>query len=64
MLICHCCLIKDSQIKESVENGARTIQDIRKACKACLHCMGCTPAILEIIQETLLKLSETEKGDG
>lgn len=51
MLICHCERVNDQRIREAVENGARTVGQVGKACGAGTCCGGCVKAIAEIVEE-------------
>ncbi|MFK7986599.1 MAG: bacterioferritin-associated ferredoxin [Sandaracinaceae bacterium] len=45
MLICHCHRVNDRVIRSAAEAGARTCEDVGKACGAGTACGGCKPAI-------------------
>lgn len=50
MLICHCRVVSDRNIKAAVSAGARTVGQVGRACRAGTCCGGCVPAIAEIIE--------------
>lgn len=45
MLVCHCHRVCDRVIRECVEDGARSLDDIGRACGAGTACGGCQPTI-------------------
>jgi bacterioferritin-associated ferredoxin len=56
MIVCHCKSVSDRAIRAAVRNGARTRNDVVKACAAGTCCGGCAPAVDEIIE------AETERA--
>ncbi len=51
MLVCHCHRICDRTIRESIREGARSIDDVGAACRAGTGCGGCRPAIGGLLRE-------------
>jgi len=49
VLVCHCKAISDRTIRQVVRSGARTCQQVARACAAGSDCGGCQPLIREII---------------
>lgn len=49
MLVCICKAVSDRRIKEEVNRGARTLQQIRRACDAGTDCGSCTKQIRQIV---------------
>jgi bacterioferritin-associated ferredoxin len=49
MLVCHCHAVNDHTIRRCVHDGARSRNDVRKACGAGSSCGGCRPAIDQLI---------------
>jgi bacterioferritin-associated ferredoxin len=45
LLVCHCHRVCDRVIRECVEDGARSLDDIGRACGAGTACGGCQPTI-------------------
>ena len=50
MLVCHCHRICDRTIRESIREGARSIDDVGAACRAGTGCGGCRPAIAGLLR--------------
>ena len=51
MLVCHCHRICDRTIRESIREGARSIDDVGASCRAGTGCGGCRPAIAGLLCE-------------
>ena len=45
MLVCHCARVCDRTIRECLDRGARSIDDVGQACGAGTVCGGCRPTI-------------------
>ena len=43
--VCYCSDVTAGDIKEAVERGARTLEDIKQMTGACTHCGGCETKI-------------------
>ena len=50
MIVCHCQGVSDRSIRRAVQDGARTVGQVARACRAGRMCGGCRPLICEIIQ--------------
>lgn len=50
--VCFCKQVKYLDIKKSIEEGAKTVEDIKKATGAATGCGRCVSAIEEIINKT------------
>jgi bacterioferritin-associated ferredoxin len=51
VLVCHCHRICDRTIRESIREGARSIDEVGEACRAGTSCGGCRPAIGGLLSE-------------
>ena len=51
MLVCHCHRICDRTIRASIQDGARSIKEVGKACRAGTGCGGCRPTIAQLLTE-------------
>jgi bacterioferritin-associated ferredoxin len=51
LLVCHCQRICDRTIRASIQEGARSIKEVGKACGAGRGCGGCRPTIAELLVE-------------
>jgi bacterioferritin-associated ferredoxin len=49
LLVCHCNRICDRTIRENIRIGARTVEDIGRACGAGTGCGGCRATIRELL---------------
>jgi bacterioferritin-associated ferredoxin len=47
--VCHCMGVKDEAVSTAVANGARTIEDLQRACGAGSDCGGCHAALAELL---------------
>ena len=45
MLVCHCAKVCDRTVRECIDSGARSIDDVGRACGAGTFCGGCIPTI-------------------
>ncbi|HEX6570078.1 MAG TPA: (2Fe-2S)-binding protein [Acidimicrobiales bacterium] len=45
MIVCHCNAVGDRRIREAVERGARTVDDVGEHCGAGTGCGSCRPTI-------------------
>lgn len=45
MLVCHCWKVCDRTIRECMDRGARSIEEVARACQAGTACGGCIPTI-------------------
>jgi len=45
LLVCHCNGVCDRAIRECVGRGARSVEDVGRACGAGTECGGCRPTI-------------------
>ncbi len=57
MYICLCKGITDTQIKESVTNGATSIRQVRRELGVASQCCKCLPEARAIIDEQLTALN-------
>ena len=49
LLVCHCHRVCDRVIRECIDDGARSLDDIGRACGAGTACGGCQPTIGALI---------------
>jgi len=50
VLVCHCHRICDRSIRESIREGARSIDEVGASCRAGTGCGGCRPAIAGLLR--------------
>ncbi|MFT5118377.1 MAG: bacterioferritin-associated ferredoxin [Kiritimatiellia bacterium] len=53
MFVCLCKGITDTQIKQSIQNGASSLRDIRRELGVATQCCKCLPTAREVINEAL-----------
>ncbi|WP_328286793.1 bacterioferritin-associated ferredoxin [Teredinibacter purpureus] len=53
MYVCLCKGIKDSEIRDAVDNGANSFQDVQKQLGVATQCGKCACLASEIIAQTL-----------
>ena len=49
MLVCHCMVVNDRQIRAEIDRGAEDVFDVAQACEAGTVCGGCVPTICELL---------------
>jgi bacterioferritin-associated ferredoxin len=51
MYVCHCRVVNDRRIRETIHAGARTTAQVARACGAGATCGGCVPLIRRLLDE-------------
>ena len=49
LLVCHCRKVCDRTIRECIDRGARSVDEVGQACQAGTACGGCRPTIGALI---------------
>lgn len=49
MLVCHCKVVSDRQVRAAIAGGARDEFDIAEVCGAGSICGGCVPAVTALL---------------
>lgn len=49
LLVCHCNKVCDRVVRECVDRGARSVEEVGRACGAGMACGGCRPTIQALI---------------
>lgn len=57
MIVCHCHGVTDREIRNTVQCGARTAEDVAEACGASSGCGGCESLVAEIVQSERRRLA-------
>ena len=52
-IVCHCMEVSYETIKKDIEDGAKTVDDIKEMTEASTGCGGCEDEIQEILDELL-----------
>ncbi len=52
MLLCHCNVVSDRDVRDAIACGARDEFDIADACGAGSVCGGCVPAVTAMLAES------------
>lgn len=50
MIVCHCNVVNDREIRRAIETGAETVVEVTRACGAGGRCGSCTPAIEALLE--------------
>ena len=51
MILCHCNVVSDRQVRAAIDAGACDIDDVTSACAAGGNCGQCAPAIDALLDE-------------
>jgi bacterioferritin-associated ferredoxin len=51
MYVCHCRAVTDHEIRDRIEEGSTTIEELAFACGAGVRCGGCWPALYELLEK-------------
>ena len=57
MIVCHCHGVTDREIRNTVQCGARTCEDVAEACGASSGCGGCEALVAEIVHAERRRLT-------
>ncbi|RMH39697.1 MAG: (2Fe-2S)-binding protein [Deltaproteobacteria bacterium] len=49
MIVCLCKVVTDRAIERAVEAGARSVDDVARACGAGTGCGSCRPVVAEVV---------------
>lgn len=50
MIVCHCALVSDRQLRAEIASGATSFDEVASRCGASQYCGGCTAAVERILQ--------------
>lgn len=56
MLVCHCNVVTDREIRDAIRAGATDPSAIARHCSAGGDCFGCAPAIERLLEEAAMAL--------
>jgi bacterioferritin-associated ferredoxin len=51
MYVCHCRVVNDRRIRDTIDAGARTPGQVARACGAGATCGGCVPLIRRLLAD-------------
>ena len=54
--VCHCRKVTEEEIRDAIDAGASTLDDLKHLTGATMECGRCLPAIIEIMEEEGLPL--------
>lgn len=64
MIVCHCAVVSDSDIRDAIHAGATDVCALAEACGSSRGCGGCLPAIRdELVAHGLPTSDELEARD-
>lgn len=49
MIVCSCRAVGDGEIRDAIDHGADTIQDVAQMCGAGSRCRGCWGSLQQIL---------------
>ncbi len=55
MIICHCAVVRDHEIRTEVRLGAETVEAVSSRCGAGSVCGGCRTAIADTVVDELVR---------
>jgi bacterioferritin-associated ferredoxin len=58
MIVCHCSVVSDGQIREAIDAGAHDHSSVAAMCGAGRDCLGCAPTVAELLEDAALALRE------
>ena len=61
MLVCHCNVVNDREIRDTIVAGATDLEAVARSCGAGGDCQGCVPLIEELIEEAAMAFSAPEE---
>ena len=61
MLVCHCNVVSDREIREAVMDGATDPAGVTLSCGAGGGCQGCVPLIEQLIEEAAMAFSAPDE---
>jgi NAD(P)H-nitrite reductase large subunit len=53
ILVCFCHGVPEPVIRQAIKDGAKTLEDVKKATRASTGCGGCTCEVERILAEAL-----------
>lgn len=59
MVVCHCNVVSDREIRAQIRAGALTADDLAARCDAGTRCGGCQPMIDSLLAETDVAIRST-----
>jgi bacterioferritin-associated ferredoxin len=62
MYVCHCNVVTDRDVLESIANGARCVADVARETGAGRTCGGCIGSLRELVCQHCPVMSERELG--
>lgn len=58
VIVCHCMVVRDHEIRSEVRLGADTVELVSERCGASTRCGNCETAVAEVV------IDETARADG
>lgn len=56
MIVCHCEVVTDGQIRQAIADGAHDHSSVASMCGAGRDCLGCAPTVADLLEDAALAL--------
>ncbi len=56
MVVCHCYVVSDREIRAQIQAGALTAEDLADRCDVGTRCGGCQPVVDALLAETTVAI--------
>ena len=56
MIVCHCGVVSDGQIRQAIADGAHDHVSVASKCGAGRDCLGCAPTVADLLEDAALAL--------
>ena len=55
MIVCHCRVVRDDDVRSEVRLGAESAEMVMARCGAGTDCGGCAPAVEQLVAEEMAR---------
>jgi bacterioferritin-associated ferredoxin len=62
MIVCVCKAMSERAIRERIESGARTLEELARETGVTTDCGTCTATVLEMLEEAAAVTDRTDRG--
>lgn len=60
MVVCHCEVVSDSEVRAAIAGGAHDLDAVTDTCGAAGRCGGCIPAVEDLLEDALLAVRDLD----